>query len=220
MTPAEALANPDSLATTLLVALIDLIGPDEVKEGETGPLDWTIETWRREVMDVAGVRLSNEALAKLEAARTIKTSDLFTHYLPSFIEIAFALSGDVPDPDEFCPADSMQCAWAVAEAAFLDDPQDIKNWLSEEVRRYIGFACVHDGFDRPFGPLEDVAIMPSGHDWSSGPHAAEIEAEQARRGQEMLEEFQERLQLLAEQLGSLELRNGDAVSFARRLIGA
>lgn len=222
MTPAEALAHPESLATTLLVALLDLVLVD-AEDGwseDEGPLSWTVETWRREVQDRAGVTLTREALARLEAARVVLTTDRFTHEVPTFVEVALALDGIVPDPDEYSPADARQCAWAIGEAALLDTPDDLETWLAEDVRRYIGYVLVEDGLTIPFGPLDGVAILPRSRDWSGRPEAAQIQAEQEDRARALTAEFQARLELLASQLASLELRHGDTVAFAQRLQGA
>lgn len=151
----KILMDPDTFATTLLVWAIDCFGME--------CLEWHPGTIKMELEQRYNCQIPKVNLDKLMAAVMILTTDLFFKDEARFIELANILSGDDFQPDEFDPADSVECAWAVTEALLLcppddDDPEP----FSDNVRRYIGFVLKEEGYITP----PDVLKIAIGGDFS------------------------------------------------------
>lgn len=218
---AEVLLNEDSFATTLLVLALDTFPPQE--EDEYPPIyGWTPTTIKMELEQHFGVPISKLTLDKLMAAIMIRTTDLFFRDEAYFVELANVLSGDDFEPDEFDPADVMECAWAVTEALLLCPPdEEDPEPFSDEVRAYIGFALREEGFVTPPGILK-IAI---GADFSAqvGEFAddpemfAGIYQAQQDKTSEVETAMKSQLAELTEQLQRLPLQHGKAADLVQRL---
>lgn len=209
------LESPDTYATTLLVWAIDTYGME--------CLGWHPTTLKMEIEGDYGVRLPKGNLDKLLAAVTVLTTDLFFKDAARFVQLANVLAGDDFQPDEFEPADAVECAWAVTEALLLVPPdEDDPEPFSEEVRRYIGHALKEEGFVRP----PDVLRVALGGDASARVAAdwghdrelsAAIAAEDARRGAEVERVVRDGLGELVAQLESLPLREGSTAELTKKI---
>lgn len=209
------LGSPDTYATTLLVWALDTFGPEL--------LEWHPTTIKMEVEAAAGVRLPKGNLDKLLAAVVILTTDLFFKDAARFVQLANVLAGDDFEPDEFEPADAVECAWAVTEALLLVPPDDADpETFSDEVRLYVGHVLKEEGFVRPPDILR-IAIGGDGSaraaaDWGRDPElSAAIAAEDARKAAEVEQVVRDGLRELVEQLTALPLREGSTDRLAEKI---
>lgn len=208
-------------ATVLLLWAMDALGKDE--EGKWNLFEWHPETIRMEVDDRLPDPLPRAAFDRLMAAVSIVTTDLFYKDAWAFIQLANVLSGDDFSPDEFDPADSMECAWAITEALFMDgmdgdDPEP----FSEEVRAYIGRVLHREGYVTP----PDVLRIAKDADHSAEVEArfagnpegmAAVRAEQERKRANVVDMIRDSLQGLSAQLSQLQLKEGNASGLAANL---
>lgn len=219
-----ALNDQDSFATTLFILAVDAFPPDPEKGEKQSPLlEWTPTTIKMEMNQHYGVQLSQLALDKIMAAILIRTTDLFFRDPFYFIEMCNVLSGDNFEPDEFDPADSIECAWGVTEGLLLNPPdEEDPEPFSDEVRAYIGFVLREEGFTSPPGILK-IAL-----DADFSPQVAATFADdpelfqgiyQAQQGKtdEVESIMKSQLTELAEQLQRLTLQNGSTAGLIQRL---
>lgn len=219
-----ALNDQDSFATTLLLLALDAFPPDTEKGEKRSPLlDWTPTTIQMELNQHYGVQLTQLALDKIMAAIMIHTTDLFFRDPFYFIELCNVLSGDNFEPDEFDPADSIECAWGVTEGLLLNPPDDEDpEPFSDEVRAYIGFVLREEGFTSPPGILKialDADFSPQvATTFADDPELfAGIYQAQQSKADEVETIMKNQLTELAEQLQRLSLQNGSTAGLIQKL---
>lgn len=217
----EALLSEDSYTTTLLAIAMDSFPPGE-KDKQSPIFDWHPETIKLELEQEYGIRLPKLSLDKIMAGVMIRTNDLFFREPYHFIELANVLSGDDFEPDEFEPADSVECAWAITEALLLCPPDDEDpEPFSDDVRRYLGFVLKEEGFVTPPGILRialDADLSAHMADFADDPELAEgiFQAQQSKAA-EVETIMREQLAELTDQLERLPLRQGTTADLAARL---
>ncbi len=209
------LESDDTYATTLLVWALDTYGME--------CLEWHPTTLKMEIESDFKVRLPKANFDKLLAAVTILTTDLFFKDAARFVQLANILSGDDFQPDEFDPADAVECALAVTEALLLVPPdQEDAEPFSDDVRRYIGLVLKEEGFVTPPDILRIALGGDSGrqvdNDYGSDPetHAA-IRAAQKQKTDEVEGAVKAMLAGLLEQLKTLPLSNGSTADLTQKI---
>ncbi len=151
---ASFLTDEDTFATVLLVLALDTF-PPEPGQKQSPIYGWHPETVKMELEQTFGVTLPKVTLDKLMTAIMIKTTDLFFRDEAYFVEFANVLSGDDFEPDEFDPADALECAWAVMEGLLLHPPtEEDPEPFCDEIRHYIAFVLKEEGFITPPGILK------------------------------------------------------------------
>jgi len=211
----KILTDPDTFATTLLVWAIECFGME--------CLEWHPGTIKMELEQRFNCQIPKVNLDKLMAAVMILTTDLFFKDEARFIELANILSGDDFQPDEFDPADSVECAWAVTEALLLCPPdEDDPEPFSENVRRYIGFVLKEEGYITP----PDILKIAIGGDFSDqvrytfsdDPEMfSAVYQGNADKASEVEAIIRDSLRELVAQLQALPLRDGDTAELVQRL---
>lgn len=216
----RAYENPQSFATTLLLAFMSRYG----SEG----LEWTPQTIQDEIRDDYGILLTPGNFNRLMAGIAILTSDRFYKSLPDFIALANVLSGGTLDPLTFDPVDALEAAWAISEAVlierlFLDpskEPDDEP--FTTEIRAYLGKVLDDEGIIRAPDVLQ-LAIRdgdPEGKALESASEdpdlASAIMETEASKTDEIVMLVKERFQLLLQQLAALLDRS---TAEAARLLG-
>ena len=204
----------DVFATTLLIMGLDYYGPDL--------LTWHPETIKREIQDDFGVHLPKANFDRLMAAITIVTTDLFFKNLSRFVQLANVLAFDDFQPDEFEPADSMECAWAVTEALLLSPPDESDpEPFSLEVRKYIGFVLHEEGFVQAPDVLRLAVRDYSSsvtYDFTDDPEMfAAVNEVQTGKKDQVEATLRGCLQDLMGQLAALKLRTGTTDEIVKRL---
>lgn len=215
---AEAWADPNSYATTLLTCFIDrYVMSDEEGEGKAA-WHWDPETIIAEVKSDFDVDITEQGnYHKLMAAITIVTTDLFFKNERCFLTLVNVLAGNDFRPAEFEPADVAECAWGLTEGLLLSPPTEPEPF-SEAIRRYLGHECRREGFLKPPDILrlalgtEDAYRVASA--WHGDPSVAE---QQQAKNKEIAIVIQEGLQELLGQLQTLPLRHGSVDELAGRI---
>lgn len=159
---AEMLTSDATYATVLLVWAVDRLGfnPDS---RQPNVFEWTAQTIREEVRKDTGVTLPGRNLDRLLAAVEVVTTDAFFKNVARFVQLANVLAGGDFSPDEFDPADSLECAWAVTEGLLLWPPDDEDpEPFCDDIRHYIGHVLREEGYVTP----PDVLRIALGADFS------------------------------------------------------
>lgn len=210
----EKWTDPEAFATTLLVMGLDHYGPEL--------LTWHPETIKLEIQDDFGIKLPKANFDRLLAAITVVTTDLFFKNLPRFIQLANVLAFDDFQPDEFEPADSMECAWAITEALLLSPPDDDDaEPFSLDIRKYIGFVLHEEGFTQAPDVLrlavKDYANTVT-YDFTDDPEMfAAVNDVQTGKKEQVESTLRMCLKELMAQLADLKLRNGTTDEIVGRL---
>lgn len=133
----QALGDPDSFASILLVILVDSFGMES--------LNWHPSTIRQELEEEFALQLPKGASDRLMAAITVVTTDLFYTDLPAFVQVCNVLAGSEFNPAAPDIADVMECAWGIAEGMLLDPPE-LPDLFTDDIRRYLGAVLDHEGY--------------------------------------------------------------------------
>lgn len=209
-----AFLDPNSFATTLVTAVVDLYG--------TEAFTWAPETLLMELEDDLGMSLDPLLYDRLMAGISIIVTDRFYKSLPDFIEMCLVLSGASFDPSVFQPADSDDCAWGITEALLLAPP-DEENPFSDEIRGYIGYVTQMEGIITPpdilrIGTRDEDVLSKVQSGFSDDPEMSQaIWQAEASKTEDINSLVKERLFLLIQQLSSLRLKHGETGDVAKRL---
>jgi hypothetical protein len=207
--------DPDSFATTLVTALVDLYG--------TEATSWAPPTVRMELEDDLGAPLAPLLFDRLMAGIALVVTDTFFTSLPDFIELCLVLSGAAFDPTVFQPADVDDCAWGMTEALLLAPPES-ENPFSDEIRAYIGQAAETEGI---INPPDILKIALRDHDilgkvqagFADDPEMTQaIWGAEASKTEDINSLVKGRLQLLIQQLAGLKLSHGNTADLAKRML--
>ncbi len=215
-TAADWFVFPDVYATTLITLFLDM------NEGETQTLEWHPETIRRQIETELRVTPPSANFDKLMGAIAVVTTDAFYGDLPRFIVICQSLVGNGVSADLTDLPDTKETAWAITEGMMLSPPEK-EDPFSDEIRAYIAAILKNEGFSRP----PDVLRLALG----GGDMTAKVSANlahdpdlyktvmnrQAAMSKDVQDMIARNLQELVSQLGSLDLRHGDAKNFLKRL---
>lgn len=210
-----AFLDPNSFATTLVTAVVDLYG--------TEAFTWAPETLLMELEDDLGTSLDPLLYDRLMAGISIIVTDRFYKSLPDFIEMCLVLSGASFDPSVFQPADSDDCAWGITEALLLAPP-DEENPFSDEIRGYIGYVTQMEGIITPpdilrIGTRDEDVLSKVQSGFSDDPEMSQaIWQAEASKTEDINSLVKERLFLLIQQLSSLRLKHGETGDVAKRLL--
>lgn len=219
----EMLLGDGTYATVLYVWYLDRWGAEKDDEGRAACLYWAPETIRLEIEEETGIKLPKANFDKLMAMITIITTDLFYRDVQRFIQLANILAGDDFQPDEFEPADPVECAWAIVEA-LLNDPPDEQDPepFSDEVRRYLGIVLRNDGFVTPPDILKlaltDGFDPATPNEYADDPELfSMIYKGQEEKAAEVTDVIGDGMTELLTQLETLPLDNGDVRELKTKL---
>jgi hypothetical protein len=211
----RALVTSDEVfATTLAVFLCDRHGG--------AALSWHPDNIRRQLLADTGVEVPQHNLDKLLAGIAVVTGDEFYRDPQAFASLTKAFAGEGFDPGTFSRPSAMECAWAVAEAFLLAEPEDEMPY-SDEVRAFMGAVLREEGFLKPPGVLAMAQdFEPAGTvEFADDPGMFQtVWSVQRSRTDEVNGLVAVNLRELAEQLRSLPLQNGDAGPFVAKVMSA
>ncbi len=215
----EALLDPTTPATVLLVLAVDLLGPDVLR--------WDPATIRLELEEISGTKLPAASLNKLMAAMEIVATDGFYRDLPSFIRLCNALYNGTLDLETFDPADAGEIAWGITEALLIwpPDPQD-EEPFDHKIVEYIGHALRDEGIMRPPDVLQ-LGILPEDvwnkvqASFSDDPQMfAAIYSIESAKTDEINQIVKARLAQALTLMDELPLQTGDAKDSIKRMLAA
>jgi hypothetical protein len=212
----DALTDNQTVATVLLLILIDTYGIEAVDE-------WSAPTIQAELEDDFNVQLTNDTVDKLMAAIAILKSNAFYKSLPDFIRLCNALCGSGYNPGVFDPADAQEIAWGVTEAMLLSPPED-EDPFAAEIKAYISETLRSEGFTAAPDILSSIYNV-SNQVVGSYEAMAQEDPELFETAYNIAAEktsdvdaiINDRLRLLVSQLSRLPLRSGDAKPVVDRL---
>jgi hypothetical protein len=210
-----AFVDPNSFATTLVTAVVDLYG--------TEAFSWAPEVLLMELEDDLGAPLDPLLFDRLMAGIFLIMNDRFYKSLPDFIELCLVMSGASFDPSVFQPADSDDCAWGITEALLLAPP-DEEEPFTNEIRSYIGYVTQMEGIITPPDILriamrdeDTLGKVQAG--FSDDPELSQaIWSVEASKTEDINSLVKERLQLLVQQLANLRLKHGNTTDVAKKLL--
>lgn len=212
---AQFLTTDEAYATTMLVLCWDAFAHMPGTERGDEWMQWHPGAMRRNIDETFGTKVSTGNFDRLMAAISVLTSDDFFQDVKAFIPLANVLAGSEFAPDEFDPADSAECAWAVSEALLINPPEDDdKPTFCDEIRRYIGYVLRDEGYITPPDVLR-IAIdgdfsAKVTYDFGDDPIMfGAIHQVQTGKTAEIESVIREQLLELAEQLQSLPLKHGN-----------
>jgi hypothetical protein len=211
----EAWTSQATFTSVLLTLLIDRFG--------TEALTWDPSTIAMEIEEDFDVEMSQVALDKLMVGIQLLTTDRFYKSLPDFITFCNVLDGGTYNPAMWDPADAEEVSWGITEAMLISPPEDDdEEPFSNEIRAYIGSALDSEGIINPPDilriALRVARVSPSMEDFSDDPvmFNAIYDAESAKTA-DINKSVVMKTQLLAAQLGALQLENGQTKELAEML---
>lgn len=128
-------------------------------------LDLDPETLLVELEQAIGRKLDSISRAKVIMGSLAYGSDRFYADLPAFNDFAnYCWHQTPPPPGVYEPANSVECALAVAELMIINlnfsaKQEDDDLEFSDEIRKYWGAVLFSEGLLKPFSPLQ-LAVMP------------------------------------------------------------
>lgn len=213
----QALVDPNSFATTLLVALLDNYG--------TEMFSWSPETIHMEAQQDYSFEWPQANFDRLMAAIAIVVTDRFFKSLPDFVELCNILSGSPATPGVFDLADASDCAWGMTEALLLSPPdQDDPEPFTDEIRAYVAKMVNREGIITPpdilrMGLFDKDHRVKVQNDFSEDPELyASIWETEKGKTDDINDLMKERLTLLIQQLSNLKLTNGNTEGIAGRML--
>lgn len=212
---AEAWVMPDAFATTLVTLFFDEYGAEA-----TG---WDPSTILMEIEEDHRLKLPRGNFDRLMAGITIVTTDKFFTNLPDFIDLCNVLSGAGFDPTVFDPVDAEEVAWGITESMLLSPPdEDQESPFAREIIEYIQAAVEAEGLIHPPDVLK-LGEIPGRAEtikasFSDDPVMfGSIYAVEEEKTGEINRTIRARIDLLIEQLDSLNLAHGSADELRRKL---
>ena len=190
----------------LLTLFVDKFG--------TEGLSWDPATISLEIEDEFNVDLSQAVLDKLIVGIQLLTTDRFFKSLPDFITFCNILDGDTYNPEMFDPADAEEVAWGITEAMLIAPPdREEEEPFTDEIRAYIGAVLDSEGIINPPDilriALRQARVSPSIEDFSDDPEMFNaVYNLEAGKTEDINRTIIMKTQLLAAQLGALNLENG------------
>jgi hypothetical protein len=211
----EALTSRETFASVLLTLFLDRFGIEA--------LEWDPATITLEMEEEFDIELPQLTLDKLLVAIQILTTDRFFKSAPDFVDFCNVLSGATYRPDMWDPADAEEVAWGLTEALLISPPDESDHApFTDEIRAYIGAVLDSEGLINPPDilriALRQARVSPAIEDFSDDPEmfAAIYEVERGKT-EDINQSILTKTQLLAAQLGALDLRNGNAQNVAKML---
>ena len=213
----NAWTGKGTFTTVLLTAFVDAYGTEGVA--------WAPDTIRMEVEDDFNLKLPKPNFDRLMAGISLLLTNDFYRSLPDFIAMCNVLSGDVYDPRSWDPADALEVAWGITEAALIEPPEEDEPFTAE-ILGYIGSVLDDEGIMeapdilklamRSKTPLTNIQ-----GDFTDDPtmFAAIYEFEKGKTD-EIDRSVKQNLQTLAAQLDTLPLRDGDAKGAVQKMLRA
>lgn len=205
-----------TFATVLLVLAIDTYG--------TEICEWDPETLQMEIQDDFNVVLPRANMDRLMTAIQLLTTNDFYKSLPDFNNFCNILSGDTYDPQLWDPAEAAEIAWGITEALLLSPPDDDdEEPFTDEIRAFIGATCSSEGLMNPPDILR-LALREGGTDQTAQVQGAFVDdpvmfasiyKTEAGKTQDINTAIRQRLAMLSQQLGVLQLRSGNTVDAVR-----
>lgn len=212
----EVWTGEATFATSLLLLTVDTYG--------TECFDWDFKTLKMEIEEDFNVKLPQVNFDRLMVAINILKTDDFFKSLPDFIAWCNVLDGDVYDPRWFDPADAEEIAWGITEALIIEPPVE-EEPFTEEIRAYIGAALDREGILNPPDILR-IALRDNPdlfstveYEFSDDPEMfSAIYGFESAKTQAINKYVKLKLGLLAQQLGQLPLRSGDASGVMQQVV--
>jgi hypothetical protein len=214
-----------SLATTLLTLFRDTYGqPDEKKDNTIQALDWDPETIVSEIQEDFHITLPQINIDKLMMAILVVTTDRFFQVLDDFIKVCNVFSGGHFDPNEFDPADAVECAWGITEAMLLWPPEDKEELIfSKEICAYVGKVIDDEGLVNPPDILK-IGLSETHHKdpgaaFGDDPElSSSVRRVQQEKSDDVRTSVQKRLLLLISQLKDLPLVHGNTEGLIDKML--
>lgn len=222
---ARVWSDPTVLATPLVLLLTDRYLPEpgspQAADADAHPINWSPEVWVEEIRTDCGVALPDENLDRLAAAAVVLTTpDRFYRAVDGFEFVSRVLFSGVSGQrfDLRGLASPVECAWGVAEAAFLSEGEP----YGDAVTAYVRAALRDWGVRDPGGLFAHVGKMsgvdPGPPPFSDDPEVEGADAAGSRAAEaEVVGEVRDGLRKLAAQVQALPLRRGSAASLAARI---
>lgn len=212
----DAFTRGDSFATTLVAILVDTYGTECFSYDPT--------TIVLEVERDFNIKMPKATGDRMMAGINLIISDDFYKSLPDFITFCNILSGDSYDPRAWDPADSEEIAWGMTEALMLSPPDDgDDDPFATEILAYIGATLDAEGIVKPPDvlriALRDKDPQSAVNQFADDPemfnaiYDLETSKTEAINGL-----IRGNLKRLAQQLGSLPLRNGNTKGVVEQML--
>ena len=202
--------DPEATATALLISYVD-------HAGDKG-LGFDPEAIFYEVRDMLGGEPPEIAFDKLLAAITLNTTDYAFKSSQRFMIISVAANGGGFHPGcEECP-DAAEAAWTLTESLLLSPPErNDHHPVSPEVCHLLGRICEEEGIFHPTDVLR-IAILPPRPSMEYDDESASTTLSlSSHRAREVSDFVKQKLHRLADEVGSISLRSGDARDLIDRL---
>lgn len=198
---AKRFKDTTEFTSVLLSMLVDMYG--------TECFEWEPETIKMELEGEFNTRIPRVNLDKIHAGITLLTTNNFYRDPVSFWHTVLAFTDRVISfqyLDEDLDAEDI--AWAVAEAAILDPPDEDSEW-GEEVAAFIGVILKQDGFYKPPSLLK-FALMPTKDQILDAETEQAIMKRQSDLEEDLLDFVRERTHKLRESLMSAPLLSSNS----------
>lgn len=190
--------------------------------------DWEPETFELECQAAFGGSMPQINKDKLWALVTALTTNLFYISLETFIPTCNALNDSTADFRSYDPVDSEEAAWGITEVLLndpIEDEEDVSARFSHEIKRYIGLTLRSEGVTTPPKALKPFAEFDDDPEEAAvgalsepDPHMIDMYSDRQAREREEIEAYiNQRFDLLASQLQSLPLQQGDTSQISEYL---
>lgn len=214
----ELLEGHEVYGTTLLVLALDRYGKAAIF-GDRDEEAWHPAVLRMELEDDFGAAMSREAFDRLMAAIATAGTDLFYKNVRSFVQLANVLSGSPFDPTGLDLADPLECAWAVTEAALLNDgDEDRQESYAPAIKKYVRAMLRREGYCQAPPSLRPLVGSDYGFNVASldTDDADALVAHQNELMREVEDVVRENLTELVEQVRQLPLQHAKASPILQR----
>lgn len=219
-----ALTSPESFTTTLMAILVDTYGTAAFNDATDDNSEWDAEALVMQIERDFNIKLPHANGDRIMAGIALLTSDDFYKSVPDFINICNVLAGDTYDPRSWDPADAGEIAWGITEALLLAPPDDNdEEPFVPEILGYIGKVLDAEGIVHPPDVLK-IAVRESDmaarvNQYSDDPEMFDaIYDLETAKTEDINNTVSAALQLLAQQLDSLPLRNGTTKGVVQQML--
>lgn len=139
-TTQQLLEDPNAIATSLLIALVDEFG--------TEFFEWEPDTVIQEVETHWKVKIPQHNKDKIWALVTYLTTNLFMNSFEAFTHICNSLIGAGASFQVYDPATVEEMCWAITETTLLE-PWEEGETFNAEIATYMQLRIEEEGFARP-----------------------------------------------------------------------
>jgi hypothetical protein len=211
------LSNRDAMASPLVVLAMDCYG--------SRCLNWDPQTLLSSLRADFKVHIPTVVFDRLMAGATVLTTDAFYTEPVEFNHICVAMAGEPFNPDLFQPASAADCAWGLTEAMLLSPPESDEPF-TDEVRIYLAQILKSEGIISPPKLLrlalhdQNLASQVSTDFGDDVVMTEAIWSAEEGKTKEIDQFVNDRMHLLARQLSSLVLANGETKEVIKQILSA